>query len=55
MQKNVLEYLENTVQKFPNKIAIIDEKSSINFEDLQDHAKCIASYLQSKNISGQKL
>ena len=36
MQKNVLEYLENTVQKYPNKTAIIDEKSSINFEDLQN-------------------
>ena len=33
------------------KIAIIDDKSSINFEDLQAHAKCVASYLQSKNIS----
>lgn len=51
MQKNVLEYLESTVEKFPNKTAIIDEKSSINFEDLQYHAKCVASYLQSKNIS----
>lgn len=51
MQKNVLEYLENTVQKYPNKTAIIDEKSSINFEDLQNHAKIVASYLQSKNIS----
>lgn len=51
MQKNVLEYLENTVQKYPNKIAIIDEKSSINFEDLQAHAKSVALYLQTNNIS----
>lgn len=51
MQKNVLEYLENTVDKFPNKTAIIDEKSSITFEDLQHHAKCIATSLQSKNIT----
>jgi D-alanine--poly(phosphoribitol) ligase subunit 1 len=51
MQKNVLEYLENTVQKYPNKTAIIDEKSSISFEDLQHHAKCVATTLQSKNIS----
>lgn len=51
MQKNVLEYLENTVQKYPNKTAIIDEKSFISFEDLQYHAKCVAVALQSKNIS----
>lgn len=51
MQKNVLEYLENTVQKYPNKTAIIDEKSSINFGDLQNHATKIALHLQSKNIS----
>ncbi|QKF73473.1 AMP-forming adenylation domain superfamily protein, putative D-alanine:D-alanyl carrier protein ligase [Aliarcobacter faecis] len=51
MQKNVLEYLENTVKKFPNKIAIIDEKSSISFEDLQHHAKCVAATLQSKSIN----
>mgnify|MGYP001770895753 CR=1 FL=1 len=51
MQKNVLEYLENTVQKYPNKTAIIDEKSSTNFEELQHHAKCVAATLQSKNIS----
>ncbi len=50
MQKNVLEYLEDTVKKFPNKIAIIDEKNSINFGDLQKEAKCIASYLQYKKI-----
>lgn len=50
MQKNVLEYLENTVKKFPNKTAIIDEKSSINFLDLQNHARVIASVLQAENI-----
>ncbi len=50
MQKNVLEYLENTVEKFPKKTAIIDAKSSISFENLQSEAKKIASYLQSKNI-----
>ncbi len=50
MRNNVLEYLENTVKKFPNKIAILDEKSSISFEDLQKEAKSIASFLQSKQI-----
>ena len=39
MQKNILEYLENTVQKFPNKIAIIDQNNSITFSDLQKNSK----------------
>ena len=51
MKKHILEYLEDTVKKFPNKIAIIDEKNSINFIDLQQEAKNITSYLQSKNVS----
>lgn len=51
MKKHVLEYLEDTVKKFPNKIAVIDEKEIINFIDLQQQAKNITYYLQSKNIS----
>lgn len=50
MQKNVLGYLENIVKRFPNKTAIIDEKNSISFLDLQKEAKAIASYLQKKGI-----
>ncbi len=50
MKKNVIEYLENTVQRFPNKVAIIDEKSSMSFKDLQSQTKNIALYLQSKNV-----
>lgn len=50
MKKNILEYLENSVKKHPNKIAITDEQNSINFIDLQKQAKNIASYLQSKRI-----
>ncbi len=50
MQKNILEYLENTVQKFPNKIAIIDQNNSITFSDLQKKSQNIAAYLQSKCI-----
>ena len=50
MQKNILEYLEKTVNEFANKTAIIDESRSINFMDLQKESIKIASYLQYKNI-----
>lgn len=45
MKRNVLEYLEITAAKFPNKIAIEDEKSTITFNQLLISAKNIASYL----------
>ncbi len=51
MQKNILEYLKNTVRTYPNKTAIIDEKGNISFQCLQKQSKNIASYLQSKNIN----
>src|SRR5574344_1149010 len=51
MKKNVLEYLEDTVKMFPEKIAIVDEKDSITFTELQKQAKNIASYLQLKEIN----
>ncbi|WP_141048470.1 amino acid adenylation domain-containing protein [Aliarcobacter cryaerophilus] len=51
MQKNILEYLKNTVRTYQNKTAIIDEKGNISFQCLQKQSKNIASYLQSKNIN----
>ncbi|MGB6329963.1 MAG: amino acid adenylation domain-containing protein [Halarcobacter sp.] len=50
MQKNILEYLENTVQIYSSKTAIIDDKNTINFHNLQKEAKIIASYLQEKQV-----
>lgn len=45
MQRNVLEYLEITATKFPNKIAIEDETTTITFNQLLVNAKSIASCL----------
>lgn len=43
MQKNVLEYLENTVKKYPNKVAFEDEKKAYTFLEFQRMAKKVAS------------
>lgn len=48
MQKNVIEYLEKTVQLFPNKIAYIDNNTSYTFSEIQTSAKKIASYVYNK-------
>lgn len=48
MQKNVLEYLENTVKKYPDKIAFSDEKKSYTFLEFQMAAKRLATSICSK-------
>ncbi len=45
MQKNVLEYLERTVQRLPEKVAFVDEKESISFRRLTDEACSMGSFL----------
>ena len=50
MQKNVIEYLENTVSRFPNKIAVAEEGMSLTFGKLWSMAKKIAQAIGSNNI-----
>lgn len=45
MKYNVLKYLEESVTKYPNKIAVIDAFDKITYQDLQNTSKSIASYL----------
>jgi D-alanine--poly(phosphoribitol) ligase subunit 1 len=45
MQRNVLEYLENTVTKVPKKIAYANENSEISFEEVFCRAKAIGTFL----------
>ncbi len=46
--RNVLEYIENTVAKMPEKIAVIDESHKISYQDLLINSKKIGSYLSDK-------
>ena len=43
--KNVLEMLENTGVRYPDKIAIYDEDSSLSYKDYLEKSKTIGSYL----------
>ena len=45
MKTNILEYLEQTVEKFPDKVAFSDGTSSIIFKDLYDLARAGGSLL----------
>lgn len=53
MQRNVIEYLTKSVAKYPDKIALKDERASITFSELDRCAKKIAVVLSQK-LNGQK-
>ena len=44
-QTNVLEYLEKTVLRVPEKIAFSNGEDSLNFKQVSDHSRAIGSYL----------
>ena len=45
MQNNVLEYLENIVEKVPDKIAYANENSGASFNDVYDKSRAIGTFL----------
>lgn len=53
MQKNVLEYLEESAKKFKNKLAFVDENESVTFSKLEEMAKKIGTKISNitKNIN----
>ncbi len=52
MQKtNILEYLEETALRYPDKIAMRDGAYSLTFKDLLERAEAIGSFLLSKKIN----
>lgn len=45
MTINVLEYLERTAEKYPNKGALTDDKNSVSFQEWNTYARAIGSDL----------
>lgn len=45
MYKNMIDFFEDTVQKYPDKICIIDNERSLTFRDLQQKGETIAHYI----------
>lgn len=48
IQRNVLEYLEKTAQRLPDKVAFADEKESLTFGELMKKARCLGTYIMEK-------
>lgn len=47
MQTNVLEYLENTVVRVPDKIAYANDKDTLTFQQVYDYSRAIGSSIAS--------
>ena len=45
MIRNILEYLENTAERLPDKIAFSGAEGDITFSELAETAKRIGTYL----------
>lgn len=55
MQRNVLEYLEHTVTKVPDKIAYANEEVGITFQEVYDQARAIGTYLNQQGHSKEPI
>lgn len=54
MIKNILEYLKQTVENYPNKVAIKTAEEEVTFEELNVGAKKIASSIIERNLGRNK-
>ena len=48
--RTVTEYLNQTVEKYPDKIAVQDSKRSLSFREVQKEAMQLASFLSPKKF-----
>ena len=53
MQNNILEYLEQTVQRVPEKVAYTNGKDDMTFQEVFDSARSIGSFLHQQGIYKQ--
>ena len=48
---NLIEYFENTVDSFPDKLALVDSTSQLTFNELKQKAKLVATQISKNNNS----
>ena len=54
-QKNILEYLEDTVKRYPSKTAFSNGKEDLSFAELYAKARAIGSYLSDNRYSREPI
>lgn len=52
---NVVDYLENAANLYPNKKAIVEENKFITYKELDEYSKCVGSYFANKNIFNEPI
>lgn len=50
MQNHVLDYLDSTVKRVPDKIAFANETDALTFQDVYDQNRAVASFLMEKGL-----
>ena len=50
MQTNVLDYIEKTAERFPDKIAFADEETSLSFSEFRNRAMRLGTALAQKGV-----
>ena len=50
MLKSVLDYLEQSENKYPDKLAVVDEKGSDTYAELADKARRVGAFLLNKGV-----
>ncbi len=55
MQRNVMEYLEQIVDKVPDKIAYANGEMGYSFRQVYDYSRAIGTYLGKKDFAGEPI
>ena len=55
MQKNVMEYLEQTVRRVPDKTAYANETYGITFRQVYDQSRSVGSFLHREGYAGEPI
>ena len=53
MKRNILEYLEHTVARVPQKCAFADDREALTFAEVYGQARAIGSFLSRQGIYKQ--
>jgi len=54
LQKNVLEYLQSSAVRFPNKIAFTDESEVVTFSDLNSRGRALGTYIATHTTAANR-
>lgn len=55
MERNILQLLESTALKYPEKVAVKDSRESVTFRELEYHARLVGSGLAGRICSGDAI